>query len=122
MSRGGMAKHHLSRKEPGWRKGIFINGTGAVLSLVVDIIILVTKFTAGAWVIVLLVPIMVFGLTRLNKQYEAESTELEHDAPAAAASPILPRHLVLILIDRLHLPSPPPIHYPRSLLPAHLPP
>ncbi|MBV8234942.1 MAG: APC family permease, partial [Acidimicrobiia bacterium] len=69
MSQSGMAKHHHTRKEPHWRRRMLINGTGAVLSFVVDVVILVTKFTAGAWAIVLLVPIMVYGLTRLNKQY-----------------------------------------------------
>jgi len=83
-------------------------------------VILVTKFTSGAWVVCLLVPIMVFGLTRLNKQYMAESEELEHDAPAAAASPILPRHVVLVLIDRLDLASARAIQYARSLTPDDL--
>lgn len=120
MSQSGMAKHHLTRKEKGWRKGIFINGTGAVLSLIVDIVILVTKFTAGAWVVCLLVPLMVYGLTRLNKQYEAEATELEHDAPAAAERPILSRHVVLILIDRLDLASARAIQYARAMTPDDL--
>src|SRR5437773_6164415 len=43
LSQGGMARHHVRLKEPGWRKGLFINGLGAVLSLVVDIILGVTK-------------------------------------------------------------------------------
>jgi len=120
MSQSGMAKHHLTRKEAGWRKGIFINGTGAVLSLIVDIIILVTKFTAGAWIICVFVPIMVFGLTRLNNQYEAESEELEHDAPAAAERPILSRHVVLVLIDDLDLASARAIQYARTMVPDEL--
>ena len=59
LSQAGMAKHHITHKEPGWRWGLFVNATGAVLSLLVDIIIAITKFTHGAWVIVVLVPIMV---------------------------------------------------------------
>src|SRR5205807_2207201 len=69
LSQAGMAKHHLTHKEPGWRGGLFINGTGAVLSAVVDVIIAITKFTHGAWAVVVFVPVMVYGLTRLNKQY-----------------------------------------------------
>lgn len=120
MSQSGMAKHHLTRKEPGWRKGIFINGTGAVLSLIVDVVILITKFTAGAWIICVLVPLMVFSLTRLNRQYEAEATELERDAPAAAARPILSRHVVLVLIDRLDLAAARAIQYARTMTPDDL--
>ena len=44
LSQAGMAKHHIREKEQGWRWGLFVNGMGAVLSLVVDIIIAVTKF------------------------------------------------------------------------------
>ena len=50
---------------------MFVNGTGAVMSLVVDIIIAITKFTHGAWIIIVLVPILVDVLVRLNRQYEA---------------------------------------------------
>src|SRR6476660_3031552 len=70
LSQGGMAKHHITHREDGWRMGLFINGTGAVLSLLVDIIIGVTKFSRGAWVVVVLVPVMVSVLVRLNRQYE----------------------------------------------------
>src|SRR4029077_20073797 len=52
LSQAGMAKPHITKKQPGWRTGLFINGTGAFLSFVVDIIIGATKFTRGAWVVV----------------------------------------------------------------------
>ena len=76
LSQAGMAKHHLTHKEPGWRKGIFVNGFGAFLSFVVLIIFIRFKFMEGAWVIILLVPIMVALLVRLNQQYEAEEHQL----------------------------------------------
>jgi hypothetical protein len=125
LSQAGMAKHHIKLKEEGWRRGLFINATGAVLSLVVDIIIAITKFKPkgailGAWVIILLVPIMVFGLTRLNKQYEAEAEELEGDAKAAAEAPILRRHVVLVLVDRLDRSTARAMQYARSLTPDDL--
>jgi amino acid transporter len=120
MSQAGMAKHHTTHKEPGWRKGLFINGFGAVLSLIVDIIILVTKFTAGAWVVVLLVPAMVYGLTRLNKEYTAEAKELDEDAPKACEAPILRRHVVYVLIDNIDVAAARAIQYARSLTPDEL--
>jgi len=120
MSQAGMAKHHVKKKEPGWRKGLFVNATGAVLSLIVDAIILVTKFAHGAWVIVVIVPLMVAGLVRLNRQYQAEAEELEQDAPAAAAAPILRRHNVLVLVDSLDVASARAIQYARTLTPDDL--
>jgi hypothetical protein len=120
MSQAGMAKHHVTRKEPGWRRGLFVNGFGAFLSAVVDIIILITKFTAGAWVVVLFVPIMVYALTRLNKQYEAEAEELEKDAPRAAEAPIKRRHEVYVLIENLDVAAARAIQYARTLVPDEL--
>ena len=76
LSQAGMTKHHIRLKEDGWRVGAWINGIGAVLSFIVLIIVASMKFAEGAWVVMLLVPIMVVGLVRLNKAYEAESVEL----------------------------------------------
>jgi amino acid transporter len=125
LSQAGMARHHIKEKEEGWRRGLFINATGAVLSLVVDVIIAITKFKPagailGAWVIILLVPVMVYGLTRLNKQYEAEATELEGDAKAAAEAPVLRRHVVLVLVDRLDRSTARAMQYARTLAPDDL--
>ena len=120
LSQGGMAKHHITHKEDGWRMGLFINGTGAGLSLVVDLIIGVTKFTRGAWVVVVMVPIMVALLVRLNKQYESEAEELKHDAKAAAEMPVLRRHVVLVLIDSLDRAAARAIQYARTLHPDEL--
>src|SRR5437870_1575872 len=120
LSQAGMAKHHVTHKEPGWQGGLFVNGMGALLSLVVDIVIAVTKFTHGAWVICVLVPFFVAVLVRLNRQYESESTELERDARQAAEAPILRRHVVLVLVDSLDLSAARAIQYARTLAPDEL--
>ena len=101
LSQAGMAKHHIRKKEPHWRTGIFVNSIGAVLSLIVLIVFAVTKFTHGAWFIILLVPILVTVLVRLNRQYESERVELEADAEAAASAPIMRRHVALVFINQL---------------------
>src|SRR6202022_3229656 len=120
LSQAGMAKHHMTRREPGWRRGLFINGTGAALSLVVDIIIAVTKFAEGGWVVIAAVPLLVGLLMRLNHQAVAEQIELEKDAPMAAAAPILRRHVVVVLVDQLDLAAARAIQYARTLTPDEL--
>ena len=120
LSQSGMAKHHVTHKEPGWRTGLLINGTGAVLSFVVAIVIAVTKFTHGAWIICALVPILVALLFRLNRQYEAEDHELERDARRAAEARALRRHVVLVLVDSLDLSAARAIQYARALAPDEL--
>ena len=120
LSQAGMAKHHVTHKEQGWRFGLFVNLTGAILSFLVLLIIAVTKFMHGAWVIIVLVPVMVAALVRLNRQYEAEAAELEEDAPRAAAEPVLRRHVVLVIVDELNLAAARALQYARTLTPDEL--
>jgi amino acid transporter len=120
LSQAGMARHHIRKKEPHWRRGLFVNATGAVLSLVVDIIVAITKFAHGAWVILVVVPLMVALLVRLNRQYEAEAEELERDAEAAATAPILRRHVVLVFVARLDRAAARAIQYARALVPDEM--
>ncbi|HEX3393742.1 MAG TPA: APC family permease [Acidimicrobiales bacterium] len=125
LSQAGMARHHITKKEPGWKRGLFINATGAFLSLVVDVVIAITKFKPkgailGAWVIIVLVPIMVALLVRLNRQYEAEATELEEDARTAASARILRRHVVLVLVNSLDRSAARAMQYARALTPDEL--
>ncbi len=63
---------------------------------------------------------MVYGLTRLNKQYEAEAHELERDARAAAEAPVFHRHTVLLLVANLDRAAAKGIQYARSLTPDEL--
>ena len=120
LSQAGMTKHHWTHREPHWRRGMAINGFGAFLSLIVDVIIGYTKFSHGAWVIIVLVPVMVALLLRLSHQYTSEADELEKDVPAAATAPIMRRHVVLVFIDRLDLASARAIQYARTLTPDEL--
>jgi amino acid transporter len=120
LSQAGMAKHHLTHREPHWRYGFVVNGIGALLSFVVDVIIGITKFTHGAWFIIVLVPVMVAALVRLNRQYESELEELKEDAPRAAEARILRRHAVIVLIDQLDAAAARAIQYARALTPDDL--
>ncbi len=120
LSQAGMARHHIRLKEPGWRSGLFINGTGAVLSCLVAVVIAVTKFTRGAWVIMILVPVMVALLVRLNRQYESEAEELASDVVAAAEAKPLRRHVLLVFVDALDVAAARAIQYARTLAPDEL--
>ena len=120
LSQSGMAKHHITKKEPRWRRGLFVNAMGALLSFVVDIIIAVTKFAEGGWVVIMLVPVLVVVLLRLHRQYEEEAVELQHDASRAAEAPILRKHVVLVLVGQLDVAAARAIQYARTLSPDEL--
>ncbi len=116
----GMFRRHLRIKEPGWRVGVAINGTGAVVTAVVTLVVGVTQFPRGAWVIVVAVPLLVWVVVRLNHQYEAERAELLDDAELAASAPILRRHTVLVLIDAVDRTAARAIQYARTMTPDEL--
>jgi len=120
LSQAGMAKHHIREKEQGWRWGLFVNGFGAFLSFVVDIVIAIFKFKHGAWVIVVFVPIMVVFLVRLARQYEKEDHALANDVPKAVAAPVRKRLVVMVFVDRLDLAVARAMQFGRALRPDEL--
>ncbi|MEY2401665.1 MAG: hypothetical protein QOJ08_1776 [Ilumatobacteraceae bacterium] len=120
LSGAGMAKHHITHKEPNWKRGLVINGIGSVLSLLVLVIVTVVKFHDGAWVILVLVPIMVYGVVRLNRTYHAEEVELQEDAQALAEAHTMRTHSVVVLVDSLDAATARAIQYARTLQPDDL--
>ena len=120
LSGAGMAKHHITHKEPNWKRGLVINGIGALLSLLVLVIVTVVKFRDGAWVILVLVPVMVYGVVRLNRTYHAEDVELHEDAKALAEAQTMRTHSVVVLVDTLDAATARAIQYARTLQPDDL--
>jgi amino acid transporter len=115
MAGYGMTKHHLTHRDPGWRRKLVINLSAGILSTIVVLIFAVAKFTEGAWLVVVVFPILVFGLMRLNRQYRAETSVLEM---AATEHPELvkhPRHRVYIFVDHFDLAVVEALHYAAGL-------
>jgi amino acid transporter len=119
MAAAGLFKYHLRRRERGRAFKLAVNGAAGVLSLLVVLIFAVTKFTEGAWIIVLLFPIGVFALIRLNRRYREEAAALAA-APATSALPSFQRNVVLVLVDGLDLAVIKALRYARSLRPVEL--
>ncbi|HEX6843631.1 MAG TPA: APC family permease [Actinomycetota bacterium] len=102
LSQAGMAKRHLRLREKGWRFGLLVNGTGALATFVVAVVIAVVKFATGAWIIMVAVPVLVAVLVRVNRTYEAEEALLEVGPDDEALPPARrTRHTALVLIDDL---------------------
>jgi amino acid transporter len=123
MAGFGMAKYHRTHREPGWRHKQVINFSAGVLSAIVVVIFAVVKFTEGAWLIVVLFPILVYALIRLNREYRAEAQVLERieDRLAAGYTPNPPnftRRLVVVFVDDFDLSTIAAIRYAKSLRPT----
>jgi amino acid transporter len=120
MAGFGMAKYHKRVKERGWRRRRIINGTAAVYTSIVVAIFAIVKFTEGAWVIVIVFPVLVYLLIRLNREYrmEAEVLATIGDRRASgipARQPNYSRRVVLIFVDDVDLATLAAIRYARSL-------
>jgi amino acid transporter len=115
LSQAGMAKRHIRLKEPGWRSGLLINGGGAIATGVVTIVIAITKFTHGAWAVMLLVPLLVAVLVRLNHQYEAEAAQLGGSVDDEVKAPVPAIHVSLVMIDKLDAAAARALHVARTL-------
>ena len=120
MAGAGMVRHHRRLREPGWRVRQVVNGFAAVLSAVVVVIFLVVKFKNGAWLVAVAGPLLYLLLIRLNRQYRTEADQLEVGAAQACEAPILRRHAVIVLVERLDLATARAIQYGRTLVPDDL--
>ncbi len=120
MAGAGMAKYHWRHREDHWQRRLAINGTASVLSFIVLIIIAVSKFSEGAWVILVILPLGVLGLLALHRQYADEERQLEQGAAEAAEAPVLTRHTVIVLVDRLDMATARALQYARTLHPDEL--
>jgi amino acid transporter len=117
MAGAGMVRHHLVGRSHGYRRRIFINGFAALLSGIVVLIFAIAKFTEGAWVVVVLFPLLAAVLIRFHHVYSAEEGELEANVQNVVVAPILPRHSVLVFVERFDLAAARALQYARSLSP-----
>ena len=117
MAGSGMIKHHLTARGPKWRRGVVVNTISAFLTALIVLIFATVKFNEGAWVVVIVGPIMYFGLIRLHRQYVVEDEQLEEGATEAAEAPVLSRHEVVVLVDRLDMATARALQYARTLHP-----
>ncbi len=121
MAGAGMVKHHLTHRDDHWRKSVVVNAAAAVVCAVIVVVFAIAEFTQGGWVIVVVMPLIVFGLVRTNREYRSEDVVLEEGAAIQACEArILRRNVVVILIDRIDLATARAIQYARSLTPDDL--
>jgi amino acid transporter len=76
ISQVGLVRHWLEERSSGWRWRAAINGTGAVMTAVAVVVFLSTKFLAGAWVVTLAIPALMFLFSRTETYYAGVAKEL----------------------------------------------
>ena len=76
LSQIGMVRHWRSARDAGWRWRAVVNGVGAILTFTVLVVVASVKFSAGAWLVVVLIPLQVGIFLFINRQYRASATQL----------------------------------------------
>jgi hypothetical protein len=102
------------RREPGWRLKMVINGFGAVCTAIVTLVFAVTKFRDGAWIVVLLMPTVVYIFFRIHHHYKDLATDLSLEKHLPAP-PDVPRHRVIVPISGVHQGTLKALRYARAL-------
>ncbi len=123
MAGFGMAKYHLRTREPGWLRKLVINMTGGVYTVLVVFIFAIVKFNEGAWLIVIVGPVLVFALIRLNREYRTEAQVLESIGERRASGvpqrqPNYTRRVVIVFVDDFDLSTIAALRYAKSLRPT----
>src|SRR6266568_2173135 len=116
-----MVKYHLRNRERHWRRKLVINAAGGTYTALVVAIFAVVKFTEGAWLVVIVFPVMVFALIRLNREYRTEAEVLERIGGSKPPDPPnYPRRTVLVFVDEFDLAAISALRYARGLRPTAL--
>jgi len=100
ISQAGMVRHWYRHQGPGWHGRALLNGIGGAATGLVGVIVIVTKFTEGAWAVVVAIPLLVLMFLAIGRHYSLVSRRLRRGASAVLALPVRSR-TVLLYVERL---------------------
>ncbi|MBI2781542.1 MAG: APC family permease [Chloroflexi bacterium] len=87
LSQAGMVRHWLRVRGQSWRRRLAINGLGAIVTTVVLAIVVYEKFFGGAYLVVILIPLLVGGMLFIHRQYKASAAQLAIGPDAVIPTP-----------------------------------
>jgi hypothetical protein len=112
LSQAGMVIKARRERKRGWRLGAVVNGVGSVLTAIVLVVVCVTKFGEGAWIIVALIPLLVLHFLAIHKHYVAVAGQLRLPDMTAAGKR---RSIVIVPIGGVHRAVVRALDYARTL-------
>ena len=112
LSQFGMVLHWKRTREAGWRASAVVNGIGAVVTAVVLVVVASTKAAEGAWIILLLIPMLVtlFRATRRHYDHVALQLNVQDFTPLPRL-----RNIVLVPLSGVHRAVLQALHYAHTL-------
>lgn len=117
LSQTGMVKHHLTHRDKNWRAGLTINAIGAFTTGLIAVIVVGSKFTEGAWIPALLIPILVTSFRAIGRHYDRGQTAV-HAEPGYW--PSRETHTMVVLVGSINKGVLHGLQYAKSLNPDRL--
>jgi amino acid transporter len=117
LSQAGMVRFWHRERGPRWQGRAALNGLGAAVTGLVTLIIATTKFTHGAWLVILLIPCLVLLLLAIHRHYADVARQLSIEGLEPEETPP-PTHLVLLLVGDVHRGVVGAIRYARLISPS----
>jgi amino acid transporter len=118
LSQAGMVRHHRRKREPGWVWRQVVNLVGSVATGIVTVIIAVTKFTSGAWIPVIVMPMVVGAFLLVRRFYDRLATALV--VTPELAQPHKVPITAVVMVGQLHRGVLNALNFARSMCPDHL--
>lgn len=99
FSQTGMVLHSRHLKPKGWRRTVIVSGIGATVTGIVLVVVVVTKFTGGAWMVIAGIPILVFMMRGIHKHYEDVKRQLDQPERRPVERRAGHQNLVILVTD-----------------------
>lgn len=116
LSQAGMVNHHLKTRHPGWLKSLLFNAIGAITTLAVLCVISVTKFEEGAWIVIFVIPVLVFFFRRIRRHYVLTAKKLSAKVTEnTTVSTKRFNHVAIVPISGVHQGVLDAFHYAKSI-------
>ncbi|MFZ9621850.1 MAG: APC family permease, partial [Prochlorococcaceae cyanobacterium] len=118
LSQAGMVVHWWNERSSGWLSKALLNGFGALVTAVVTAVLLFSKFTHGAWLVVVAIPLMVGLFLAIKAHYRSVSRRLRLAADKKLTLPPAPAQggaPVVVLVGQLHRGSFEAVRYARTI-------
>ena len=118
LSQAGMVRHHQKQREENWRRHAIMNGVGSVATLIVLVIVATTKFTSGAWVPLVLIPLIILLFKAIRRHYLRVDNALKANLTSEMTRPR--RNTVVVLVGNVNGGVLQALSYAKSLNPNYL--
>ena len=114
LSQAGMVMHWRKLRPPKWKLNAAVNMVGAISTFIVMLIIGITKFKTGVWIVAIAIPLLVYVLRKINEHYRSVAKQLSLDNYRPKQGQ---RHFVYVLVPDIHRGVIPALQYARTLSP-----